>query len=526
MDEDLIELLSYPFGEVHSEEKLLEAFESSRRASSVTAVAERTVTARTIHDHSIFRKDIELLLRPHVSSATLIHSKLFTDIAPLDVRRITGPLTEKFREQLELLKKAYQTNVETATYEVLAREAERLKRRYFEEEATPRQLSFIRLKRYYEKIRSFNSRARKCWHEIQKILDPMSVLAETKEALQTIERDHLSHINQLLRQTDSFLDALGSYLHIQQENRDAVTGNHRITLEYNPDIIYSLPAFFGDPVPEEDEEISSPLFNVGLEGEEFDEPPRSSIARNIIIETKEQRLNRASMISAVILGSRDWNRTPYNSLDLPVTYYEVSLNNFKKACQVALIPDTPLLPMSPTAAMSKIGEGKHHLENYVTMLHELLEENAREIIETDFPGLEKPLVFLYHCGPPTMMSILLAELNNRRLGDIQYLDETGSLVQKIPEDFIKKEVIEWWNEKIGHLDVDEIDSYMTYSRAIEMVKKEYRMLYEEGTHLRQEEQPGASYLDLEKWMRQNRYRVFGYRKMEIFRRFLRNTILD
>ncbi|MCB1323184.1 MAG: hypothetical protein KDK34_23200, partial [Leptospiraceae bacterium] len=84
----------------------------------------------------------------------------------------------------------------------------------------------------------------------------------------------------------------------------------------------------------------------------------------------------------------------------------------------------------------------------------------------------------------------------------------------------------WWKKYFQDVAGENVDSYLTYSRQLEMVKREYRILYEEGVQMRKKEQPGVTYLGVEKWLRDNRNRVFGPRKVEIFRRFISGTVLD
>ena len=188
--------------------------------------------------------------------------------------------------------------------------------------------------------------------------------------------------------------------------------------------------------------------------------------------------------------------------------------------------DILIMPMATPAAVVRKGSGEHHIVRFHNLINRLLAESATGILMEDFPGVEKPEVFLYHCGPNVFYRILLGQLKEERLGEMFYLDINNSSVREYPEEFIKKVLIDWWNKGSDDLDREDVDSYLTYSRQLEMVKREYRILYEEGTSLRKREQPGVGYLGVETWLKENKLRVFGLRKMEIFRRFIQGTVIE
>ncbi len=522
MDDELEKLLSNPFDGGAAKSSGGDAGFEGDKSAILRSIKEHAqdITSRAVHDYSGFRSGVDVVLRPHISSGELIQNRLFSDGAPARVQELVAPHAGRFRVNFEELSKTYRTYVETAVEEVLAREAERLRRRYFQSEATPEQLDFIKFKRFYEKIKTFNEIAKKDWREIQKFIDTFSVISETRSLVADIENEHLRNINLLMRQTDSFLDALKLHMQVEEETLDQITGSWRVVATYSPDVRYTMPAFFGD------ERVEQPDENVdaGVPDDDGSET-QGSIARNIVIESREHKLNRASVFSAKLLGSRDWNRTPHYSFEVPVAYYDECLDNFKKAYQVNIDPNDVKGPMNTAAALVRAGEGKSVLNKYVTMVHHSLEEITDELTNKDFPGLEKPLVFLYHAGPGVMYRTLLTTFNRRRIGEMFYLDGNTNN-QEIPAELVKKELIDWWNDKMESLTGEEVDSYLTYSRALEMVKKDYRALYDEGGVMRKKEQPGANYFGLEKWMKQNRTRVFGLRKVEVFKRFLNNTILS
>lgn len=512
MDEDLERLLSNPF----------EAPAGAAAPQVAPKHEELDHESRLAADYSIFDAPVENVLGEHLLAAADIEARILSDSANAKLQSLVEPSRSRFRVNIEELRRAYNSYVETAKADMLAREAERLKRRYFQEDALPEQIEFIKLKRFYEKIRTFNEFAKKDWRELQKLIDALSVMTETGSPVSIVATKTVPPVLLLLRQTEAFLDALRDYLGTEEETLDPVTGGHRIVASYTPEKRYTIRAFFGletvrerGPKPQREETPEE----VSKRAEEARSP------RSLILDGPSGERKGAAVYKTALLGSRDWNRTPAYSLQMPAVFIDQAVANFNSAYQVNLEPGQATGTMSAAAAIIRKGEGLKQLDSYVSLMLEQLDRCADAIINEDFPGLEKPEVFLYHCGPQVMYTILLGQIRKLGVGDIFYMDQHGNPIQELPEELIRKTLIEWWNTRFRDLNPEDVDSYLTYSRAIEMIKKHYRALYEEGAALRREEQPGASYVGFEKWIRQNRVRVFGARKIEIFRRFLTGTVL-
>jgi hypothetical protein len=117
-------------------------------------------------------------------------------------------------------------------------------------------------------------------------------------------------------------------------------------------------------------------------------------------------------------------------------------------------------------------------------------------------------------------------MKQRQIGEIQYLDKSGNAIREYPQEMLKKLLIDWWRARFLPLGSEEIDSYINYSRCLDHVKKDYRILYNAGVEVRKKEQPMGLYSGLQRWMRENRARVFGIRRMEVFRRFIPGVFLN
>lgn len=513
MDEDLGRLLSNPFQATPGVTK------PATSAEDDTPLDFGDLTGRSIRDHSAFRKPAPIVLRPHVASAEYLMKRLTNATVPPAAKSVIDQHVPRIRQSVESLKKRFRVFVDTAADEVLEKEASRLERRYFSGTASHGQLQFLKLKRYYEKIRTFQEFAKADWRELHKIIDTLSLIPETRTIAREVEVEYLKGVHLLLRQTDSFLDSLKIYMRVEHEETDSVTGGTKLNLTYDPHVHYSIPAFLGDPVENEhalDEAVESP----SQMEETAPKDDGGSIARSIVLETKERRLNRASILSAPLLGSRDWNRTLDYALEIPVKFYEECMENFRKAYHVNIGAEILTQPMSSAAALVRKGAGEGLVKEYEQFILRSLEDIIAAVLRTDFPGTDKPFVFIYHCGPQVIYNILIQVLRQAKMAEIFYLDRNNTTVRELPEELIKKIVIDWWESTFTPLHREDVDSYLTYSRTIEMVKRDYRVLNDEGAKQAKKALPTASYAQREKWLRENQARIFGIRKLEIFRRFL------
>ncbi|MCE9599689.1 MAG: hypothetical protein K8S54_17150 [Spirochaetia bacterium] len=517
MDEDLVKLLSNPF----EEEKLQSRALLSGRAADLE---DGTESHDSLRDMRMFRGQPETALYAHRSAAETAMDRLFSPGLSPAAQQALSAYRARLGAHFSSILKNFKVYVETCSEEILQKEVKRLERRYFDQGANEKQLNFLKLKRIFEKLKTFQELCRTDWREIFKIVDTLTVIEDTRTMARSIEKDILRGIPVLMRRTDHFLESMNAYMGGGEENRDPVTGTYRLTVNWRPELLYTIGHMMGDEIAADD----LPAAEAEVPAESAEESFSGSIARNIVIDTREKILNKSSLFSALLLGSRDWNRTPAYSMEVPVRHYEECLENFKQSFIVHLEPST--IPANATtsqvAARLRSGSGESVLTDYVKLTFDFLEAIAQDIVKTDFPGLDKPTVFLYHCGPIAFYNILLLTLKNKQLGEIQYLDRAGNAIREYPHEILKKLLIDWWGARFSTLGSEDIDSYISYSRGLEIIKKDYRIAYNLGVAMRKKEQPHGTYSGLGRWMKENRARIFGIRKMEIFRRFIPGIFLN
>lgn len=515
MAEDLERLLSNPF----EEDRV-----SRRSLLSADAESVQEGTHDAVRDLRIFRGPPETVLYAHKSSAETLQERLAGPLSP-GAQQAISPYSVRLSNHLAALLKNFKVYVETCGEEILLKEVKRLERRYFDQGADEYQINFLKLKRIYEKIKTFQELVRTDWREVFKIIDTLTVIEETRSLARSVEKEILHGIPILMRRTDHFLEALHTYMGGGDESKDPVTGTYRLLTQYKPELPYTIGHLLGDEVAvhvSEELQEKQPLHV------DMPETLQGSVAQSIVLDTREKILNKSSLIAAPILGSRDWNRTPAYSMEVPVRQYEECLENFKQSFIVHLEPS--VVPVnaasSQVAARLRSGSGEEVLNDYLKLIFSLLDEIASNLVNVDFAGLDHPVVFLYHCGPIAFFNMLLITLKTRQIGEVQYIDRSGNAIREYPQELLKKLLIDWWIAKFASISLDEVDSYILFSRCMDIVRRDYRVIYNQGMQMRKKEQPHGTYAGLARWMKENRVRVFGIRRMEIFRRFIPGIFLN
>lgn len=477
------------------------------------------ISSKEIKDHKNFLQPINIVLRPHFSSANEVDDAFLTDRLPPQMIEIVGRYRDNIKNALDKLRKHYKIYVETAVDESLQKEAMRLERRYFSDNSSQEQQDFLKLKRYYEKVKTFNQTAKSSWREISKAVDTFMVINATRSLAYKIEKDYLKKLNLIIRQTESFLDEIRMFLRVKDEISDPITGSIKIQVEFDDTRRYTLAAVLGVDESEIPVQKIEEIVPVKIDDSE---KVNTSVALNIVLETREHKLNRASLISVPILGSRDWNRTPDYKFEVPLAYFEECIEQFKNSYHVNISEDNIKGPVPTSAVGVAHGVGENVIVEYKNLIVTLNNQIANDIQDDDFPGLAHPDLFLYHCGCSVFYKIILKSLKLKNLGEMLYAGEAHTTQREYPEELIQKILIDWWTDRFKDLQGEEVDSYLTYSRQLEMVKREYRILHEEGLVQVRKKRPNLNYMGMENWITKNQDRVFGYRKIEIFKRFVNN----
>lgn len=467
----------------------------------------------------VFRHPIELVLRPHATVSQIILTRIYQARTQPETMMVIERYGSDLVEKLEEIRRFYRVYVETSAEDLLEKEAVRLVKRFFHENPTENQKNFIRMKRFYEKIRSFQDRAERHWGDVSKLIDTFGIIPETRPLVKDLPDKHLPEVNSLLRRTTLFLLHLKEYARIEDQSIDAVTGNLTVRMVYDPRLNYTLQAalatedpLLADILKRDSEEKPDVEETESRQDERF-------IAHNIVIESRSRRLGRSQVFSVPILGSRDWNRSFHYSMEINMGDYQEERSRFDDSFLLVLTREDQERAVQLNQMVGSRGSGIERAGEYHEQMIQILDETANRLVDEDFPGVAKREIFLYHMGPNTFNAMLSQTLRSLHIGDIFYLNDNNQVIRATPELVLKKILIDWWIERFENLDLEEVDSYLTYSRNLELMRTEYISLYELGREIRRKEEPGGSYRTFDGWLRKNRHRIFGLRRYEVFQRF-------
>lgn len=485
----------------------------------------------------IFNRPIELVLRPHATVSQIILTRIYEARSEPTLMNIVERYGSDLVEKLEEIRRYYRLLVETCADTLLDQEAERLVKRFFGDQADENKNNFIKLKRFYEKIRSFQDIAEERWSDIQKLVDTFAIIPETRHLVKDLPDRHIPDINSLLRRTGLFLLRLKDYAHIEDSHTTNLNNDSNLTVKmtYDPQIRYTikdalnteqntLEELFKDNAP--NSKIDTHTENI--ESTEFED--QSSIAHNIVLESRSRRFHRSNFFSVPLKGSRDWNRTKHYSLEIGMIDYQKEHHFFYESFHLILNRDdlekAVQLNNLVAARDENQTEGQKRGPEYTSLMIETLDSIASDITTEDFPGAPTKEIFLYHIGPVAFRSMQISILKSKQIGDIFYINASNQIVRILPELVITKLLIDWWVERFENLDIEEVDSYLNYSRTIEFLRSEFLVSYEKAREIRRSEDPTASYRNFDDWLRKNRNRIFGRRKYLIFQRFFPDLLFQ
>ncbi|MBW7858582.1 MAG: hypothetical protein H3C43_09910 [Leptonema sp. (in: Bacteria)] len=329
---------------------------------------------------------------------------------------------------------------------------------------------------------------------------------------------------------------LKDYAHIE-DSHIADEGNLTVSMTYDPQIRYTISEALNT-----EKDTLEELFKDNILNTEFDTDTnanttdfielddQSSIAHNIVLESRSRRFHRSNFFSVPLKGSRDWNRTRHYSLEIGMIDYQKEHHFFNEAFHIILNREDleKVVQLNSLVANRDENqtEGQKRSAQYSTIIIETLDTIANDILTEDFPGASPKEIFLYHIGPIAFRSILISILRSQQIGDIFYVNASNQIVRILPELVITKLLIDWWIERFENLDIEEVDSYLNYSRTIEFLRSEFLLSYEKAREIRRSEEPTASYRSFDDWLRKNRNRIFGRRKYSIFQRFFPDLLFQ
>ncbi len=471
----------------------------------------------------MFLHPLEVLLRPHINVTQEILNQIYLINKNSSSKNIIDQYGSDLIEKLEMIRRMYRIHIESANQHYLEQEANKLVKRFFGDNYTENHKNFIKLKRYFEKLKTFHEISSNLWKDVIKLLETFLYIRETKTYIESILEKFIPSLMTLIRQTDTFLQLLQKYMKVHQIHFEPSTKSYTIHLTYEESIQYTLVDFY--------ESYLQPLrTNLFLE-DQIKKKPDFFISETQTKDTRSLQLNfRRSdkKISVYEMGSKDWNHSKDYFLELDWEDYQKDLEKFYQSFLVVISKED--FQASLQAHSLKNGtlsnkEIENLLHHYTSFLQEICLEIYNQIIYEDFKGILKPPIFFYNLGAKTIYSILIEELRDRNLGEILYTNN-DLIFREYPFSIIKKIFIDWFNDLIIVLDKEEIDSYIIYSQQLEFVLNEYLEDYKKILEYHAQYLSNLNYIQLNQWFLKNYKNIISIRKFYIYKRFFPELLLQ
>ncbi|MCB1176393.1 MAG: hypothetical protein KDK36_02330, partial [Leptospiraceae bacterium] len=174
------------------------------------------------------------------------------------------------------------------------------------------------------------------------------------------------------------------------------------------------------------------------------------------------------------------------------------------------------------AAMVRKNSGFSAAPKYNKMVMTLLDYAAGNLFTRDFVNVcEDTTAFLYHTGPIVMWNIIQEDMLRRDFGFCYYV-EKNNIIRFFPETIIKKNIIDFWADKFFNLKSSQVDAYINYSKGIASIKESYKALFDQAASTKRRNVNDNQ--TLEEYLKENTGKFFGYRRAQIYRRFVNDTI--
>lgn len=456
----------------------------------------------------IFSANIDSVLGLHVTFAEAIQKSLNAEYHTAEAHRLIEKHNYELFSPLHEIEDAYAKFISVLSKHSMQREAERRAGAEFHgERLTASHIEFLKTKLILENIASFLKSVVPTWAVVEGRIRNLSANPETHIVRIQIEEVYLQRIWSLNATTEAFIERLKEYFHAQIIGSASDNPNQQVSnLLFDPEMDYDYRNVF-----EKKGNTSKAKTISNIPGQESkSKTSRTEIAKENFFFTN-------------VYGTKEWNRNDCYVLDVKKSEFFEEEEKFNHASFVILGPgDNTNLTLASALVRKNSGHGL--AGKYFQMVQALFEFTITNIFSKDFPEIKADqLVMLYHIGPVAIFNIITDDMKRRNFGHIFYV-EKNNLVKLFPENIIKKHTIDLWEKKFQDLNPISVDSYIDYSKSIQVIRTTYQELYNHAAATRK----GALYADndFENYLQENCGKFFGFRRAQIFRRFVPGSVFS
>ena len=222
-----------------------------------------------------------------------------------------------------------------------------------------------------------------------------------------------------------------------------------------------------------------------------------------------------------IKGTKEWNKNDAYILYIKKDDLKEEEKKFYSSSFVILNPSENV-HINLAAALVRKNMGHSAAPKYNKMLQTLLDFAVTNLFSKDFVDLcDDTYTFLYHIGPIVMYNIIQEDLIRRDFGYCHYV-ENNKIIKFLPENIIKKHIIDFWADKFFDLKSNSVDAYINYSKGVSNIRESYKSCFEYAASTRKRVINDP--VTIEDYMRENVAKFFGHRRAQVYRRFVPDNV--
>lgn len=455
-----------------------------------------------------FSTDIPITTQLHISSIENIRAVLFGSNLSTDAREIIDSQKEDILAQLTEIQAAYTKFIQRLVGQSMKDEVEKQANELFpdEEDMKPQETEFLKIKIIYENLASFLKLVETAWNNIIGMSKVFSTYPITKPLYDKIQKEHFGLISILNDDTRALLDLIEKTFdcHVvgsSKADKRLLVSN--LIYEEGKDFTYEN-LFKNLPKLEVIPTTTTPKLSDRL----FQSKPKTPSQETDYYFT-------------TIKGTKEWNRNDAYILYVKKGDLKEEEKKFYSSSFVILNPsDNNNINLA--AALVRKNMGHSAAPKYNKMLQTLLDFAVTNLFSRDFVDLcDDTYTFLYHIGPIVIYSIIQEDLVRRDFGYCHYVDN-NKIIKFLPEAIIKKHIIDFWADKFFDLKASQVDAYINYSKGVSNIRESYKNFFENAASTRKRITNDP--MTTEEYMRENVGKFFGYRRAQVYRRFVPDNV--
>ncbi len=372
-----------------------------------------------------------------------------------------------------------------------------------EEEKTDSLIQFVRTKLFYESLASYKKQHDLTWKTIFDISKSFNSYDSTKIIFRKFESEIFTNVEEFSRNIKNFLEKIEeefscSIIGSSKQNQNFLVSN----LFYDESFNYDLKILF----PKREKKIITEQKTVLT-------PLKQRV-------TAKLNLKETNFHHTDARGTKDWNRNDSYILYIKRSDLIEEQKKFYSASFVTLNPSENV-NINLAAAMVRKNSGQAQAPKYTKMIQTLLEFTTNSIFSKDFPYVtDDTYTFLYHIGPVVIYNIISEDMNRRDFGYC-HIVENNKIIRFFPDTILKKHIIDFWVDKFIDIKIEAVDGFINYQKGVSNIKASYKSFFDHAASTRRGLNDKQS---IEDYMRENEGKFFGYRRAQIFKRFVPDNI--